>query len=117
VAGIGGGIARTAFFFTGVNRLLTFAWHGRRIMPTVAHLSGRIRIMLHRNDHDPPHFHAERAGEEVQITIADLSVLRGSLRRADMLQVRQWARAHQAELALNWLLVRAELPMRDIPYP
>ena len=86
-------------------------------MPVVPHLPGRIRVILHINDHDPPHFHAERPGAAVQIRIADLSVLRGSLDPSDMLLLRSWARAHQAELAMDWVLARAKLDLWDIPYP
>ena len=73
--------------------------------------------MLHRRDHDPPHFHAERTGREVQIKIADISVLRGMLEPSDMALLRHWAQAHQAELALNWVLARATLPLREKPFP
>jgi hypothetical protein len=115
VAGIGGRIA--AFFFASVNGLLTFAWHDRRIMPTVARLPGRIQVIFFHNDHDPPHFHVERPGADVTMAIADLRVLHGSLRRQDMLSVREWAKVHQAELAMNRVLARARLPLWDIPYP
>ena len=73
--------------------------------------------MLHLNDHDPPHFHAAGPGTEVVVRIADLSVLRGSLEPSDMVLLRRWARAHQAELAMDWVLARAKLDLWDIPYP
>ena len=86
-------------------------------MPTVAHLPGRIRVLLHHTDHDPPHFHAERPGAAVALRIADLSVLKGSFDRSDRLLVREWARAHQAELAMNLILARARLNLWEIPWP
>ena len=49
--------------------------------------------------------------------IADISVLHGGLDSSDMAVLRRWALAHQAELALNWVLARATLPLREIPYP
>jgi Domain of unknown function (DUF4160) len=86
-------------------------------MPTVAILPRAIRIHQHRVDHDPPHFHARKGGEEVVIRIADLGVHQGSLRRADLEVVIEWAARHQADLALNWILARAGLDPRDIEWP
>lgn len=73
--------------------------------------------MFYHNDHDPPHFHAERPGADVTIAIADLRVLRGSLGTRDMLLIRQWTKAHQAALAMNWVLVRARLLHWEFPHP
>lgn len=49
--------------------------------------------------------------------IADLRLLEGSLDRGHLLNVLRWARDHQAELAMNWVLARAELNLWDIPFP
>lgn len=86
-------------------------------MPAVADLPGRLRICQFHNDHDPPHFHVQRAGQDTLITIADLRILRGNLSATHWLEVRNWALAHQAELALNWVRARAGLEMQDIPFP
>jgi hypothetical protein len=48
-------------------------------MPKVAELRGRIRICQFHNDHDPPHFHVQHAGQDTLITIAELRILRGTL--------------------------------------
>ncbi len=47
-------------------------------MPAVADLPGRLRVCQFHNDHDPPHFHVQRAGRDTLITIADLRILRGA---------------------------------------
>ncbi len=86
-------------------------------MPKVADLPGRIRICQYHRDHDPPHFHVERAGQNALVRIADLEVERGAVSAADLAVVRAWAREHQAELALNWVLARAGMDLRDIPFP
>ena len=62
-------------------------------MPIIARLPGAIKICMYHNDHDPPHFHAERAEMAVQVRIADLVVMRGSIRSADLLIMRYWAMA------------------------
>lgn len=86
-------------------------------MPVVAQMPGRIRVLLPYNDHDPPHFHVEGPGVAALLRLADLSLLRGSLGPRDLVMVRDWARAHQAELALNWVLARAKFDLREIPFP
>jgi hypothetical protein len=57
-------------------------------MPTVARLPARIQVIFYHNDHDPPHFHAERPAADVTIAIADLRVQHGSLGTRDMLMLR-----------------------------
>lgn len=86
-------------------------------MPKVADLPGRLRVCQYHNDHDPPHFHVQHSGRDTLMTIADVRILRGALSNTHLRTVRDWALAHQAELALNWVLARAGLEMRDIPSP
>ena len=57
-------------------------------MPTVAILPGRIVIAQYYNDHDPPHFHVKRPGMDVEMRIADLAVIKGSIRASDRLTVK-----------------------------
>ncbi len=86
-------------------------------MPKVADLPGRLRVSQYHRDHDPPHFHVSQAGSDVLIAIADFTILRGSIRTSDLAVVKMWAARHQADLALNWVLARAGLELRDIEYP
>jgi len=86
-------------------------------MATIAHLPRRIQVCQFHKDHDPPHFHVRQAGANILIRIADLTVLRGSISRGDLLLVHARASNHQAELALNWVLARAGLDLREIGYP
>ena len=86
-------------------------------MPRVALLPGRLRVCQFHNDHDPPHFHVQHSGGDTLITIADLRILRGALSTTNLRTVRDWALAHHAALALNWVLARAGLEIQDIPFP
>lgn len=86
-------------------------------MPLVCILPGGVRIEQYWKDHDPPHFHAIRASEEVLIRIADLSIYAGSLGQSALRDVMVWARDHRAALALNWVDARAGLTIERIPYP
>jgi hypothetical protein len=82
-------------------------------MPCVSDFYG-IAIYMYYSDHAPPHFHAEYAGDEVEIEIATLTVLCGSLKRRALGLVLEWATRHQSELTLNWNLARQGLPLQDI---
>ena len=57
---------------------------------------------MYVDDHNPPHFHALLAGRAVQIKIADLAVLAGSLPPAALARVLAWAADHQDFLASHW---------------
>jgi hypothetical protein len=53
-------------------------------------------------DHNPPHFHALRGTRAVQIKIANLAVLAGSLSKSDLRRVLAWAADHRDFLAAEW---------------
>jgi len=82
-------------------------------MPCVSDFYG-IAIYMYYSDHAPPHFHAEYNGDEVEIEISSLSILRGGLRRRALGLVLEWASQHQPELGVNWNLARAGLPLQHI---
>jgi hypothetical protein len=82
-------------------------------MPCVSDFYG-IAIYMYYSDHVPPHFHAEYGGDEVEIEIGTLNVLRGSMRRRALGLVLEWATLHQEELAANWNLARQGLPLQNI---
>lgn len=70
-------------------------------MPTLSIFFG-IVIRMYFRDHAPPHFHAEYAGQEVQINIQTLEVLKGSISRRALGLVLDWAELHQQELLEAW---------------
>lgn len=74
-------------------------------MPVVAIVSG-VAITLYYNDHEPAHFHALLAGDEMQVRISDLMVVEGSLPMAKRRRVLAWAARHQDALALAWVRCR-----------
>lgn len=82
-------------------------------MPTISIFDG-IKISMFYRDHAPPHFHAERGGEEAEVGIDPIMILEGNLSRATRAQVFEWAAIHQAELRANWELARAGLPIHPI---
>jgi len=73
-------------------------------MPTIAEIGG-IRIVMFQRDHSPPHFHAFGSDFEAKFSIYPFAIIesRGRLRARDLLSIRLWAIARQAELLENWL--------------
>ena len=65
-----------------------------------------VAIALYYNDHEPAHFHALLADDEMQVRISDLTVIEGSLRRVKQRRVLAWAARHQDALALAWVRCR-----------
>jgi hypothetical protein len=86
-------------------------------MPTVARGPSGIRIEQRYGEHPPPHFHAIQGNDEVMLRIADLGVEAGSITPVALSAVQSWGRQHQAELALNWVLATAQMPVERIAWP
>lgn len=63
-------------------------------MPRVSSFFGII-IAMYFNDHAPPHFHAVYQGQEAQISIESLEILRRSLPRRALALVLEWAVLHR----------------------
>ena len=70
-------------------------------MPEASNFHG-ISIQVFRDDHGPPHFHAEYSGARVQVQITPLTVLRGQLPPAKRKLMMQWAALHETELLEAW---------------
>lgn len=72
-------------------------------MPTICMFRG-IKIYINWQDHQPPHFHAVYAGEEVIVSIKELEVIEGEMPNKQLKMLLGWAAFHQEELLENWLL-------------
>ncbi|MEX0973093.1 MAG: DUF4160 domain-containing protein [Solirubrobacterales bacterium] len=86
-------------------------------MPRISSFHG-IVIAMYYEEHGRPHFHARYAEYDASIAIDDLDVLQGSLPRRQLALVREWARRHRGELAINWERARDEQQLLAIePLP
>jgi hypothetical protein len=74
-------------------------------MPVVATVGG-CAIRLYFRDHDPAHFHAVTADDEMLVRITDMTVIAGDLPPAQRRAVLTWAADHRAALAIAWLQCR-----------
>lgn len=82
-------------------------------MPEISQFFG-IRILMFYNDHAPPHFHAEYAGERASIEIVSLALIQGNLPRRALGMVVEWAGGHRDELMEDWDRARMGLPLLEI---
>jgi hypothetical protein len=78
-------------------------------MPEISRFYG-IVIRMYANDHAPPHFHAEYAGEVAQIDIRAGSILEGSLPRRALRLAQDWAELHREELLENFAGLQLDIP-------
>ena len=77
-------------------------------MPEISEFYG-IRVVMFWNDHTPPHFHAEYAGNKVLIDIEKGSVLKGVFPFKQLKLVLAWNEIHKDELMKNWEFGREHL--------
>ena len=83
-------------------------------MPEVCRFFG-IVIKIFRDDHPPPHLHAEYGEYEALITIHTLVVIEGYLPSRALGMVVEWASGHHDELADLWERAIHHQPMYKVP--
>jgi hypothetical protein len=79
-------------------------------MPEISRFYGIVIKMFH-NDHQPPHFHAEYAGDRMVVAIDTLAIIAGRLPPRAMGLVTEWATEHQEELRRIWQQARSYEPL------
>ena len=82
-------------------------------MPVVSLFYG-IKITINYDDHNPPHFHAEYAGNNALINIQNCTVMKSSLPKRQLKLVLAWAEIHKDELMQNWELSKIDAKLIDI---
>ena len=82
-------------------------------MPEISLFYG-IRVTMYYDDHNPPHFHVEYAGNKALIDIINATVVRGALPNKQLKLVLAWCVLHQDELMQNWELSKQGLPLNRI---
>ena len=58
---------------------------------------------MYADEHRPPHFHIIGADFQVVVRIADLTIIAGAARRAQIAAAMAWAEEHREMLALKWI--------------
>lgn len=70
-------------------------------MPTISEFYG-ISVCMYFEDHPPPHFHVFYGGDEAQLSIETLEILRGKLPKRAYNLVVEWALSHREDLRRAW---------------
>ena len=70
-------------------------------MPTLQRF-GAVSVRIYAGDHRPPHFHIVAPDFQVLVRIADLRVIEGVARTAQIAEAIAWAQAHRESLARKW---------------
>lgn len=87
-------------------------------MPTISMFYGiLVSMFFEDNDrHHLPHIHARYSGEKASLSIADGSILAGSLPARQLKMVQAWIEIHKDELYADWeLAITGEEPFRIAP--
>jgi hypothetical protein len=71
-------------------------------MPTLQRF-GAASLRMYADDHHPPHFHIVGADFQVLVRIADLAIIAGAARKAQIAEALAWAATHREWLALKWV--------------
>jgi Domain of unknown function (DUF4160) len=66
-----------------------------------------IKVQFYSREHPPPHFHAVFAEFRAQIDIERLEIMNGSLPRAKLRTVIDWASTRRPALIAAWDAVRS----------
>ena len=63
---------------------------------------GSLRIVIHPNEHPPPHFHVKTDGIDASFAIEDCSLLKGSIGGRERSLVEYWHRKGRPRLVDVW---------------
>ena len=83
-------------------------------MPEISLFFG-IRITIYHKDHNPPHIHAEYAGNKATIDIQNACILSGYLPNRQLKLVLAWCILYQDDLMQDWELVKSGKEPNPIP--
>ncbi len=83
-------------------------------IPEISRFFG-IVILMHFNEHAPPHFHARYGSSKCAVDLRTLRVMTGQFPRRAMALTLEWAAEHRDELMKNWALCANGQAPRKIP--
>ena len=83
-------------------------------MPEISRFFGII-ILMHFNEHAPPHFHSKYGSSKCSVDLQTLRVMAGQLPRRAMAMTLEWAAEYRKELMENWELCANGRTPRKIP--
>jgi hypothetical protein len=81
-------------------------------MPEISRFYG-IVIYLFYDEHNPPHFHAEYAGQKATITMKE-GIVKGEMPKRALKLIFEWMEKNQEHLIEDWELSIKGLPLKRI---
>ena len=82
-------------------------------MPAISIFFG-IVVKMFYNEHEPVHFHAEYHGQRGKFDLSGRMVAGNIGSKTALRLIRQWAKAHEAEIRANWRRMKAGKPLEMI---
>jgi hypothetical protein len=82
-------------------------------MPIISTFFG-IVIRMYYKEHEPPHFHAEHAGERATFAFDGVLIAGEIVSRRAVRRIRNWAQLHRGQLEANWAKMKAGQPLETI---
>ena len=82
-------------------------------MPELCRFDG-LHITIRWFDHNPPHFHADYGGNEVEMDIWEVTLRQGQLPPRLRRRLHRWTRELQSELMDSWNDASAGNPPKKI---
>lgn len=82
-------------------------------MPEISRFLG-IKIFIHHNEHNPPHFHAKYGNQKAVFSIKELNIMEGKLPPRVVSLILEWAFIHREELLKDWELAQQKATLNKI---
>ena len=82
-------------------------------MPELCRFDG-ITVLMHTNEHNPPHFHAEYAEYDVWVSLDPIEIVHGRFPARKRRQLLAWAERRTPELRKAWDSARNGQPLERI---
>jgi len=83
-------------------------------VPIISTFFGVVIRMFYQ-DHEPPHFHSERQGQQVKFDLRGKLIV-GNIRSKTALRlIEHWAVLHRAALEANWARMKAGRTLERMP--
>ena len=85
-------------------------------MPIISRFFGIVIFMFWR-EHNPPHFHAKYADEEIVIEIESGKIIGGIISKRALALVQEWREINKVELQRDWKLAeqkKALFPIKPL---
>ncbi len=97
-----------------LNKSLNFIFNNSEVTPSGQVVEKRylvgtvknLKIVIHPNEHPPPHFHVLSDEINASIDVITCELLRGEIKNSDMKKIKYWHSLNSKEIIRVWNLTR-----------